>query len=240
MITATRNFDYPRYRTGFLCIGIAVAIHAALLFLISIPLKNPPLLIEADATSIEVSLVALAEPAAEETISSSPNDTPLLEAPLIDEPIETPEAASIAMPEPTPVATPAPTQHPVRKNLKPLPKKNTQTAQTTANTANAGIEGRSGTSNGEPKTAGKPAFIVRPRAPYPPESRAAGEQGVVILRITVNAQGRPTDVRVVGSSGYPRLDRAAIEGGWRCRIRNAVAGSQLDAPVRFNLNQTAN
>jgi type I restriction enzyme R subunit len=30
-------------------------------------------------------------------------------------------------------------------------------------------------------------------------------------------------------------DRAALEAGWRCRIRNATAGDQFDAPLRFNL-----
>ena len=72
-------------------------------------------------------------------------------------------------------------------------------------------------------------------AAYPPESRAAGEQGVVILRITVNAQGRPISVQVAQSSGFSRLDRAAVEGGWRCRVSNAMAGAQFEAPVRFNL-----
>ena len=70
---------------------------------------------------------------------------------------------------------------------------------------------------------------------YPPESRAAGEQGVVILRLTVDGSGRPTAVSVAKSSGHPRLDRAAIEAGWRCRVRDAAPGSHLDAPVRFNL-----
>jgi protein TonB len=57
----------------------------------------------------------------------------------------------------------------------------------------------------------------------------------VVLRITVNATGRPTHVEILKSSGYPRLDRAALEAGWRCRIRNATAGDQFDAPLRFNL-----
>jgi protein TonB len=63
------------------------------------------------------------------------------------------------------------------------------------------------------------------------------EEGVVILRITVNVSGRPTNVVIVKSSGYPRLDRAALEGGWRCHIRNAADGDQFDAPLRFNLQK---
>ena len=65
-------------------------------------------------------------------------------------------------------------------------------------------------------------------------ARAAGE-GVVILRLTVDGSGRPIAVSVAKSSGYRRLDRAATEAGWRCRVRDAAPGSHLDAPVRFNL-----
>ena len=81
----------------------------------------------------------------------------------------------------------------------------------------------------------KASYVVRPIASYPPESRTAGEQGVVILRLTVDGNGRPTAVSIAKSSGFPRLDRAAVEAGWRCRVRDAAAGSHLDAPVRFNL-----
>jgi protein TonB len=82
----------------------------------------------------------------------------------------------------------------------------------------------------------KASYVVRPVASYPAESRAAGEHGVVILRLVVDGNGRPTSVTVGRSSGYPRLDRAAIEAGWRCRVRDAAPGSHLDAPVRFNLS----
>jgi protein TonB len=72
---------------------------------------------------------------------------------------------------------------------------------------------------------------------YPVESRQAREEGTVVLRITVDARGRPTNVSIIKGSGFPRLDRAAIEGAWRCRIRNARAGMILDVPLRFDLDQ---
>ncbi|PAZ01204.1 MAG: hypothetical protein CAK90_01445 [Spartobacteria bacterium AMD-G4] len=34
---------------------------------------------------------------------------------------------------------------------------------------------------------------------------------------------------------FEALDRAALEAGWRCRIRNATASDQFDAPLRFNI-----
>jgi DNA repair protein RecN (Recombination protein N) len=30
-------------------------------------------------------------------------------------------------------------------------------------------------------------------------------------------------------------DRAAVEGGWRCRVSNAFEGAQFEAPLRFSL-----
>ena len=59
---------------------------------------------------------------------------------------------------------------------------------------------------------------------------------MVLLRFAVDANGRPTSVRIARSSGFPRLDRAAVEAGWRCRVRDAVPGSHLDAPMRFSLS----
>ena len=86
----------------------------------------------------------------------------------------------------------------------------------------------------QPKEA-KATYLIRPVASYPPESRAAGEHGVVILRIVVDGYGKPTSVTVGRSSGFTRLDRAAVEAGWRSRVKDAVPGAHLDAPVRFNL-----
>jgi TonB family protein len=58
-----------------------------------------------------------------------------------------------------------------------------------------------------------------------------------MVKITVNADGRPTAVSLAKSSGFPRLDRAAVESAWRCRVGNATAGAQLTAPIRFNLER---
>ena len=46
---------------------------------------------------------------------------------------------------------------------------------------------------------------------YPPASRRAGEQGTVRLKVLVDTNGRPSNVAVAQSSGFPRLDEAAVE-----------------------------
>jgi len=53
---------------------------------------------------------------------------------------------------------------------------------------------------------------------YPPSSRRAGEAGTVILEVYVLENGRAGDVRVKKSSGYPKLDEAAVrevKRSWR-------------------------
>jgi protein TonB len=75
---------------------------------------------------------------------------------------------------------------------------------------------------------------------YPEDSRAAREQGMVMLRVDVSAAGRADRVAIVKSSGYFRLDQAARDTvrDWRfhpaLRAGNAVS-SEVDVPVRFEL-----
>ena len=47
--------------------------------------------------------------------------------------------------------------------------------------------------------------------PYPPESRLNGEQGQVLLQVQADEQGRPINVKLKKSSGFVRLDDAAMK-----------------------------
>ena len=75
---------------------------------------------------------------------------------------------------------------------------------------------------------------------YPEESQAAHEQGVVMLRVEVTAGGAPTQVTVLKSSGYFRLDQAARKAVAHWRFLPAMnagmaVASETDVPVRFKL-----
>jgi protein TonB len=194
-----------------------------------------------ESTGVEVELVASAEQAPEEDPTPA-EETP----PTPPEPVEQPTPEPTPLPEklspleekpeilPEPQATPAP-QRPAPKPPNPKSKKSTASPGGKPNTrpqATAPI------GTGSPNVnASHASFAKRPSLIYPVESRQAREEGTVVLRITVDARGRPTNVAIIKGSGFPRLDRAAIEGAWRCRIRNAKAGTTLDVPLRFDFEE---
>ncbi|HXA26556.1 MAG TPA: energy transducer TonB [Acetobacteraceae bacterium] len=79
------------------------------------------------------------------------------------------------------------------------------------------------------------------RAPiYPEIARRRGEEGRVMLRVDVSADGMPLDVSVAGTSGHPSLDSAALSAVRQWRFIPATqAGRSVaavaDVPIRFHL-----
>jgi protein TonB len=60
---------------------------------------------------------------------------------------------------------------------------------------------------------------------YPSASRRAGEEGTVRLKVLVDEKGRPKDVAVATSSGFPRLDQAAMQAVRKWRFVAATDGT---------------
>lgn len=112
----------------------------------------------------------------------------------------------------------------------------------TASTAPAAADGKAG---GAENPGESRAVRVRfaPKPPYPALSRELGEEGVVLLRISVGAGGEFEQVQLLRSSGFIRLDRAARDGvrSWRFdaawQAGQPVAAS-IDIPVRFRLDES--
>lgn len=50
-----------------------------------------------------------------------------------------------------------------------------------------------------------------PESEYPDQSRRLGEEGEVIISVLVGADGKITDGKIEKSSGFERLDKAALE-----------------------------
>lgn len=55
------------------------------------------------------------------------------------------------------------------------------------------------------------AYLSNPPPPYPPLSRRLGEQGKVVVRVRIEADGTASAAEVRTSSGFERLDQAALQ-----------------------------
>ena len=83
--------------------------------------------------------------------------------------------------------------------------------------------------------------LANPRPDYPWIARERGEQGRVVVRVSVSDAGRAERVEVARSSGHERLDRAALAAlaQWRFeparRAGRAVPGT-VEVPVTFKLS----
>ena len=228
----------------------AVAVHAGLLFgwnAVSAGVSIAPVV----CNCVDVALVDAGDASAVEVPEEGPQPTPALQSPAPAAAVpsgaafQEPEAVREEIPAVLPEADPSKTTMDGTTKARPLSRPSltrepVRPAKTVARTG-AGGQGTSvsapgaSAGTGVPNTLGKPVYLLRPLLSYPAESRASGEQGVVVLRITVNAAGRPVAVKVGVSSGFSRLGRAAVEGGWRCRVSNAFEGAQFEAPLRFSL-----
>lgn len=79
---------------------------------------------------------------------------------------------------------------------------------------------------------------------YPPEARHLGQQGRVVVRALVDAQGKVAQVEVKESSGHPLLDQAALATvrGWAFTpgSRNGTPEAMwARIPINFSLDGKA-
>ncbi|MCB1895878.1 MAG: energy transducer TonB [Zoogloeaceae bacterium] len=84
------------------------------------------------------------------------------------------------------------------------------------------------------------AYLANPRPAYPAQSRRLGEQGTVVLRVRVATDGAAANVTLHRSSGFVRLDRAAIDAvsRWRfvpARLGEDAIASWVQVPIAFTL-----
>ena len=84
---------------------------------------------------------------------------------------------------------------------------------------------------------------LEPPAPlYPRASRRLGESGLVIVRVFVDADGMPRQLQIAQSSGFVRLDEAALEGVRRARFKPPTENGRPTAgwariPIPFELEK---
>ncbi|KIE58789.1 energy transducer TonB [Methylacidiphilum kamchatkense Kam1] len=143
------------------------------------------------------------------------------ETPIPPEPVPTPIPEEMAQPQeaPKPVVQPPPKPKAVQK-----PKGIPQATKTPAGKMTM------------------PGYLRNPAPPYPAAAKAAGHQGLVILRVHVSSSGYPTSVTIGKSSGYPELDQAAentVKKFWRFKPPTMLGlpiDVDVDVPIRFKIN----
>lgn len=83
-------------------------------------------------------------------------------------------------------------------------------------------------------------YLDNPKPPYPNLSRRMGEEGEVRLRVHVDTSGNAQQVEIARSSGFPRLDQAALDTVKQWRFVPARQGDQpipawVIVPIQFSL-----
>jgi protein TonB len=83
-------------------------------------------------------------------------------------------------------------------------------------------------------------YVQPPRPEYPLYSRRLREQGTVQLRVLIDEQGRPRQIVIDRSSGFPRLDDAAVAAMKAARFKPYTDNGQpqpvwAPAPIAFDL-----
>jgi len=84
-------------------------------------------------------------------------------------------------------------------------------------------------------------YLNNPAPDYPAISRRLGEQGKVVIRVLIDKDGTPQLGNIHESSGYPRLDQAALRAvmGWRYvpgQLGGTAQAMWFNVPIQFALN----
>ena len=223
--------SFPHRQTSprtLFTIASVTAIHAALLTLVlqyAPPPVTPP-------TPVEVTL-----------IETTPHKAPApVKPPEPAPPVKTPPK-----PQVQPVAKPQPTTPTLSREpspvVEPAPAKVVAQSSAPAAPAAAAAATTSNTASEPVITAARfdADYLHNPAPAYPAFSRRTGEEGKVILRVQVNSDGSALQVEIRTSSGFPRLDQAALDTVKRWRFVPARQGDKpvvafVLVPIVFKLN----
>lgn len=224
--------------------GLVLAVHAgAAMWLWRAASEPVP---QAEPTTISVVMMDndAPVPPAPPAPPSPPQDVPPTPQPVPPAPAARNAAAArapsvLATPTTTPTAATVPTATPAAPTDAPAPVAAAAPAVVAPATAQVAPPAPAA-----PKTLPSSAvrYLVPPVLSYPRASRDLGESGVVRLRVLVDEQGRPREVEVAKSSGFPRLDQAALVAMRAARFQPHLEDGQprmvwVQAPLNFQLDE---
>lgn len=155
--------------------------------------------------------------------AASPAPAPKTPAPKPATPAKPPSPA-VAQPTPAPVPV-APAASPVATNPAPVAT-NSIAADASAARASSQNGSEIRAVSGATAVVASPKielpssdadYLNNPKPPYPALSKRMGEQGKVVVRTLIGTDGRAQEVQLQQSSGFERLDQAALTAArqWR-------------------------
>ncbi len=203
--------------------GLVLAAHLVILTVVGVTTPQIDLQVS-ESKPILASIIAPSRPSPVVVPAPTPPK------PVVKEP---PKKILTSPPAPTPTPV-VPTSEPVRK-VEPSPvveqKTDTRTEASQEAAASEVIQ---------PKFDAN--YLNNPKPGYPSISHRLGEEGVVMLRVYVSAQGTPEQIQLLKSSGFARLDKAAQEAVARWRFVPARQGKiaiaeWVDIPITFQLRR---
>ncbi|PKO36737.1 MAG: energy transducer TonB [Betaproteobacteria bacterium HGW-Betaproteobacteria-6] len=173
----------------------------------------------------------------------------IMEIPLVVDLLPAPEIATPPAARPLPKARPVPVkavQAPQPKAAAPVVEATQSTVPSPAAVVAAPVEATPAPA-APPVEAISPArfdadYLRNPSPVYPPLARRMGEEGKVVLRVSVNTQGSADSVEIRTSSGSQRLDESALKTvrNWKfiaARRGDVAVQSWVLVPVIFKLEQ---
>jgi protein TonB len=177
------------------------------------------------------------DPAPPEKAEPEPEPEPVIEKP----PVPAPKPKPKPKPKPQPKSKP----HPVKETPPPKPVEQPPAPPSppagTPDGATTTQAPRQGPPRDQPVTVSNIEYLGPGPAPvYPMASKRRREEGRVTVLVVIDTQGTIEKATVVSSSGFPRLDEAALDALRRVRFkpytRNGVAYTvQARIPFDFNI-----
>lgn len=219
----TLEAPLPSRGERLVCWCLVAALHIALLYgVLYLSAREEILPLPA---SINLRLLPVQEEKKPEVVPPLPKPAPAVHktVPLQPQPVlaaKAPEAPASFAVAPQPPAPPAPAPAPIPAAPAPAP-------------VPAAL----------PMTAAKfdADYLHNPKPAYPSFSRRAGEEGKVLLRVKVGADGTALELDIKQSSGFARLDAAAKEAVAKWRFVPAKRGDEaieswVTVPITFALD----
>lgn len=186
-------------------LGLSIALHVAALYGKGFPASAPAKPMQQKGRTV-VQLTLLPAMASEPNPSAGDIDV----APA---PTPPPPKPKVQSPKPEPQRLPAPTP--------PPPKPKTQSPKPKASPRSPSPE--QDASLIQEKGVSTEAQATKSIAPaYPRLSRRKGEEGTVVLSVEISADGTPGNIQIVQSSGYRRLDAAALKAAQKTPFAPAL------------------